>query len=460
MAKRPKKKKTDDATVIDGEILPPESDAAPGDATGTAPPPPPKPQPRPQTRPQPQPQAGPRPQPQSKPHPKPRPQAVRDGGAQPPGPSKTRSIVTGAVTLAVIGLFIVAWFAWPGIERQIGDLLTSDIEIPVEAQPAPDTATTDDFAMLAGDIGTLSNRLDEFAARHQEILARVELLDDRIGALETMLAGAPSLADLAERVDAIERVGMSAASGGAVPAVDAARIDALEQEIAALKAGAETAGLEGRLVALEDVVESAGELTALLSAQAARVAALEELIGAEEDTRAAVLLAVGQLRVALRGSGAYEAELSAVRVVVPADDETAAAIDVLAAHAATGVATPETLRARFGAIAAEIVRAAYAPDEGSWLDQTVARLAELATLRRVGEVAGEEADARVARAETRLAEGDLAAAVAEVEGLAEAPGRVAADWLSDARARLATARALAVLDARALAAYAAPAGSG
>jgi hypothetical protein len=431
MAKRPRKKKTGEAAALDGEILPPEADAASAEAAAPLPeePPPAK------------------------------------SPGEPPGPSQTRSIAVGAVTLVFIGLFIAGWFAWPDIERQIGDWLTSDIVLPEvhpaptpEAEPTPVYATADDFAVLTGDIGTLSNRLDEFAVRHQEFSGRVELLDDRIETLEKALAGAPSLANLAERVDAIERVGM--APGDAVPAADRARIDALEQEIAALKAGAATTGLEGRLVALEGVVDEAGELTALLTAQTARIAALEELIGAGDDTRAAALLAVGQLRAALRGSGAYEAELSAVRAVVPADDETVAAIDALAAHAATGVATPETLRARFGAIAGEIVRAAYAPDEGSWLDQTMARLGELATFRRVGEVEGEETDARVARAETRLAEGNLAAAVSEVEGLVEAPGRVAADWLSAARARLAVARALAVLDARALTAYAVPAGSG
>ena len=439
MAKRPRKKKTDDAKALDGEILPPEADAASAEAAAPLPEEPPP----------------------------------ANSPEEPPGPSQTRSIAVGAVTLVFIGLFIAGWFAWPDIERQIGDLLTSDIvlpevqpESPPRTQPAPIYATADDFAMLTGDIGTLSNRLDEFAVRHQEFSGRVELLDDRIETLEKMLAGAPSLANLAERVDAIERVGMSAAPGGAVLAADGARIDALEQEIATLKAASETAGaaattgLEGRLVALEGVVDEAGELTALLTAQTARIAALEELIGAGDDTRAAALLAVGQLRAALRGSGAYEAELSAVRTVVPADDETVAAIDALAAHAATGVATPETLRARFRAIAGEIVRAAYAPNEGSWLDQTMARLGELATFRRVGEVEGEETDARVARAETRLAEGNLAAAVGEVEGLVEAPGRVAADWLSAARARLAVARALAVLDARALTAYAVPAGSG
>jgi hypothetical protein len=68
----------------------------------------------------------------------------------------------------------------------------------------------------------------------------------------------------------------------------------------------------------------------------------------------------------------------------------------------------------------------------------------------VGDVVGDDAGARVARAEVRLAEGALAAAVAELEGLSGAPATAAAGWLDDARARLAADQAVAALQAAAV----------
>ena len=67
---------------------------------------------------------------------------------------------------------------------------------------------------------------------------------------------------------------------------------------------------------------------------------------------------------------------------------------------------------------------ARAPEGDSLIDQAAGNLLRLVTVRPVGaDVEGDDAAARVARAEARLAEGDLAAAVAEVEALEGAAGR-------------------------------------
>jgi hypothetical protein len=55
----------------------------------------------------------------------------------------------------------------------------------------------------------------------------------------------------------------------------------------------------------------------------------------------------------------------------------------------------------------------------------------------------------VARAEAALEQGNLAAAVAELEGLEGAAADAAAPWLAEARARLAAQAALAALQDRA-----------
>jgi hypothetical protein len=88
------------------------------------------------------------------------------------------------------------------------------------------------------------------------------------------------------------------------------------------------------------------------------------------------------------------------------------------------------------------------------------KLSELVSVRPVGEdVEGDDAAARVARAEAVLAKGDLAGAVAELEGLTGQAAEAAAPWLADARARLDAEAALAALQSIAVARLA-PAGSG
>ena len=227
------------------------------------------------------------------------------------------------------------------------------------------------------------------------------------------------MAGLADRVDALER---AVASGGGKAALGAlgSKFDRLAQQVA---------GLDRRL------------------------AGLEERVAASGPARLAMWLAVGQLHGALRGSGPFEAELDALRAVAVDDAEVAAVLDRLAARAAGGLPTVEMLRADFSAIADAIVRASYVPDEGSWQGWTIGWLAKLVTVRRVGDdMPGDSVDGIVARAEERLAAGDLAAAVAVVQRLAGPPAEVSAGWLANARARLAADRALAALDARAIAA--------
>jgi hypothetical protein len=95
------------------------------------------------------------------------------------------------------------------------------------------------------------------------------------------------------------------------------------------------------------------------------------------------------------------------------------------------------LRNAFERSANEIVHTAQAPDGDGLLDQAAGNLMRLVTVRPVGaDVEGDGAAARVARAEAALAEGDLAAAVAELEGLQGPAAEAAAPWLAEALAAL------------------------
>ncbi len=165
----------------------------------------------------------------------------------------------------------------------------------------------------------------------------------------------------------------------------------------------------------------------------------------------ATVLAVGQLREALRGTMPFAAELQAVGAVAADNPEITKAIAALEPYAASGIPTLATLRRDFDRLAGEIARAARALEGDGWFEWAVNRLMSLVTVRRTTDTGDlNSVDAVVARAETSLKAGDLMAAVEELEGLAGPPGAVAAPWLRGAQARLAAERAMATLHVQAV----------
>jgi hypothetical protein len=85
-----------------------------------------------------------------------------------------------------------------------------------------------------------------------------------------------------------------------------------------------------------------------------------------------------------------------------------------------------------------------------WLSSAGDWLASQVSVRPVGEVAGDDPGARVARAEVRLSRGDLAAAAKELDGLKGPAAAAAASWLGDAQARLAVDQVVTALQAAAV----------
>ena len=88
-------------------------------------------------------------------------------------------------------------------------------------------------------------------------------------------------------------------------------------------------------------------------------------------------------------------------------------------------------------------RAALAPAGSGWIDRTVQRLASVVTIRREGaDVDGDSAQAVLARAEARLAAGDLEGADEALAGLTAEPADAMAAWRKAVASRIAAADAL------------------
>lgn len=354
-----------------------------------------------------------------------------------PAPSRS-SLVSAAFVSALVALLISAsapwWTGWVGLAPQV---------------QTPDAKGSSDTATLERRIAELESRP---AVADPEFTARIETLEQLGGELRGEL----------------DRLGAGAAAPSeGTPAMEG-RLEALQGQVAELRAeldgirrdGAQ-AGTPERLIALTNrIEENAAELRAMQGELSRLIelpkrvqdlgATIEAASGQTQST--AFVLASGQLEAALDSGQPYASELGAVRRLAGGDAELPALLAALEEHADEGIASMAELRIRFDDTALAVAQAAQSDVGGDWMDRAWARLRSLVTVRPVGgDVAGDSPEARLARAEARLNEGDLASAVAELEVLEGAAAEAAAPWLAGARARVAADRAIEHLRERALA---------
>jgi hypothetical protein len=311
---------------------------------------------------------------------------------------------------------------------------------------------------------------------------RLEALENRLAGLESRPApameGDPALAGRVQQLEQLneqlrgelDRLASATAAGTASPASPelGQRLEAVTGEIARLGEEVEAVRREAvqavapeRIAALSNrIEENAAELRAMqgelsrLVELPKRVQELARTIEAAsgQTQHTAFILAAGQLEAALDAGRPYASELGAVKRLAAGDTELPALLAALEEHADEGIPGMAELRIRFDDTALAVAQAAQSEADGDWMDRAWARLRSVVTVRPVGgDVAGDSPEARLARAEARLDEGDLASAVGELEGLQGSAAEAAAPWLAGARARAAADQAIGRLRERALA---------
>jgi hypothetical protein len=263
------------------------------------------------------------------------------------------------------------------------------------------------------------------------------------------------------------------ASAGRSDTALTARIEALEaaqqqsraqmqQDDAALNVAIQRAGQ--RLVALEqrpatsgvDIAELRGQIDKLKTAMddlTSRVAAVEHAAQtqtAHQASGAALALVLLQVRDAVELGRPFAAQYATLAELAQGSPELSEAVAALATPAKTGVATRTVLLRELHKLANAIADANTLPPstEVGWAGTALAKLRGLVKIRRLdggGPAAG--AAGEINSAETALAGGDLAAAVAAVDKLAGASAAAAAPWLRMARERLAVETALSRTEA-------------
>jgi hypothetical protein len=336
----------------------------------------------------------------------------------------------------------------------------------------------------APDLAPIESRLSklESAPAPAGDAAALGALDSRIKTLEERkVETPPDLSDLTSRVTRLEgsmnALAETAKEGGSVP--DAAALDAkigdLEQRLQgkidsalAAQQGESTTGLKdlqkevealkAKLGALAeahlagDTSDLAPQLTTLDQRIAKLEAALPELSTAIDQSAAsaksgAAAIAFANLRNAVTAGRPYAAELAALKSLIPDPGDLGA----LPSHAETGIPTVAELTGNLTKLAEASAAPPPAPAGTSILDSMMASAKSAISIRRIGaDVTGDEPAAVLARAEAALNQGDLAAAIKEVESLPAQARDPFAGWLDDARARASANDSLSKLESTVL----------
>ena len=376
--------------------------------------------------------------------------AARPVAAPPVKPRGTFPAVLWTVALIAVAVG-AAYAARPFWLPQLAEILLATVEDPRVIEIDDRLKALEDTARARAETGAAIQDLEAERARFTErltvLMERIDALENTSQSIRKMVSATvppadaqraeEALRELAQRLSDLERGGQE--------------LEPLSQRVACLEEGdATVAKREAELRALEGRSE---QIKGLVAGLGARLEDLEKSTGAgvAEGRAESVVLAVGQLREALKSSAPFVNELQALGAVAGDGPGVADALRLLRPHAGKGIPTLQELRARFDKVASDIARASMKLEGEGWMARAVNRLVALVTIRRAAdETTLDGAEGALARAEARLRRGDLGASIAEVATLDGAAAETAAPWLAVARARLAAEQAMAKLHVHAI----------
>lgn len=297
------------------------------------------------------------------------------------------------------------------------------------------------LSLLIDEVRTAQSQAAETASSGAEA-ADVSAMEERIAALAAQI---DTLNKRPEQVPTTVTVQPSTDSGGTAELE--AQLEILTADLAALRS--DLARVEGRQADIAGTIDTGDEsvreelraaidaASTALSAQVNSVAETArqstEAGNSELAGKAAMVLAAGRLKDAAAGSAPFNGAWQAIEAlgVAPAD------YPAIPEAAASGVPTIEQLKTGFADEASRAIVADKVGSDGTWVEGALKRVGSLVKVRRTGELEGDEVEAVVARAEVRLADDDLAGALAELETLQGAAAEEIADWVVNGKRRLA-----------------------
>ncbi|EMS95949.1 hypothetical protein H009_19589 [Agrobacterium tumefaciens str. Cherry 2E-2-2] len=219
----------------------------------------------------------------------------------------------------------------------------------------------------------------------------------------------------------------------------AADTSALEQRIATLEGAKGEApqvdGLSEKIAALESTLQSERSAQASATAELTRrLADAEAKINEpRDDIEVARAIASAALKAAIDRGGPFLTELDTLSKVTPDDP----AIASLQSFAATGVPSRSELMQKFPDVANAMLSAINQPDPNQGIMERLTESAfSLVKVRPVGNIEGETSEAKIARMENKLRNGDLQGAALEWNALPDAAKTASADYKKSLDARI------------------------
>jgi hypothetical protein len=326
------------------------------------------------------------------------------------------------VLLARAGYLLPAQPEGPDLGAEIASL-RSDVDSLRSA------AAEDTLAPVRAEVEALRKSVGELAAREPEAVSDPALQS--------------GLSDLEQRVAALADEVAARPSGSGEPSAAAGDIAALRKSVDELAQRIDGLPGETRISALETKAAAAQNARETLQASLDRLAET-----AERSAALGPAVAADALAAALGSGRPFEGELAALRTL----DADAGVLDGLAPHAASGLPTLSSLRARFETAIASVDLATPIPEGSGVVDRLVQSARGLVTVRPAHPTEGSDPSAVVTRIRGALDAGDLGTALAEWESLPAAVKEATAEWAEEARVRRDADALVARLRAEALAA--------
>jgi len=297
----------------------------------------------------------------------------------------------------------------------------------------------------------LEARVTALESRAQKPASELDAVNDRIAKLDKRLATAEAAVSAGRLASEAAAAGANAALGA--PATDRNLIDDLSARLTALETKT-PADIQSAKDGIASLTTGIADMSTRVDAFADRIAKLENSDLLVLARRASLATAIANLMRAAQGSAPFKTEYDVVAAIVP-NDPVLAVIEPLAVK---GLPTTGTLIATFGRAAdAALDAETLAKGGGSMWSALWANFMATISARPLGETPVNSTAGRIARAETRMKAGDLAAAVRELNAIQGAARAPLAPWLAQASARVHLESALAKLNTQAVAALSAPA---
>lgn len=369
----------------------------------------------------------------------------KDGATPQPRPAGSKGGGLGMVASGVIGAIIALG---GGYALQMAGMLpapagqsASQGQVDVQALASRVEGLSGTVDDLSTEVSGLSlTSVDGGAGQNEastEMMARLERLESALAAGETgSPEAAAGLAGLTGRLDELEsRVSTLASSAG--DGSSNTELSSAVTDLQASQSGVNDAvsELQSRTQELSETVSGLQQdQTEIQTGLEQRMTAIEGRL--DEPSRQVDLaraIAGAGLRTAIDRGGPFMSELEAFASVAPEDP----AVSELRDLAARGVPSRSELIEAFPEAASQAIAAANPVDPDAGLvDRLMSSALSVVSVRPVGEVEGDTADAIVARTETRLLDGNFEAALNEWRNLPDASQQAASGFGDGLAARV------------------------